>query len=436
MQGHHTTVSVFEISNLCIALAILFQVPPGSCVKREKTILEHVTKEWDNSRLSRDAEQKTLKVTAKTKVANGNFSAFSLNNKNDFYQFQSALAKSSESIQILIERSGHLVVELNLRRNSHNIITKNFITRYYTTSGKPVTQKAGLNNYFKSFCNFIGTVSGDITSVSSLNICGGIRGVIKTTNYTFLLETLPTKSEFWYQFVLKNGAKSSPWNCKVDSMILPEDDKRTARRKVRQIQLPADHKATTRYIEMYVVMDHTIYVRTGSLEGTIQRALDIVHHASMLYRQMDIYIALVGVEVWNDEDKITFPLYKGQPGIYDYVKTKKEFSKYRLYNINKHTVNDNAQLFFGVKNDHDGQAALAHICTRTRSAGVTNDILIDDIASPAVLMAHELGHTLGFTHSDKITRADPNKRERCECKKEDGVTFDYCILNGNLREYL
>ena len=55
-----------------------------------------------------------------------------------------------------------------------------------------------------------------------------------------------------------------------------------------------------------------------------------------LYRPLNIYVALVGVEVWVDKDKIDI--------VKDADKTMNNFLDYRRTNISPKYRNDNAQL--------------------------------------------------------------------------------------------
>jgi len=91
-------------------------------------------------------------------------------------------------------------------------------------------------------------------------------------------------------------------------------------------------------------MDNSIFQREGSIEATIQRAIDILNYASVLYHKLDIYLTLVGIEVWSDADKIPFERVDGSTD-YNSVRVLQEFNKYRHLKITWKVNNDNAQLF-------------------------------------------------------------------------------------------
>lgn len=55
-----------------------------------------------------------------------------------------------------------------------------------------------------------------------------------------------------------------------------------------------------------------------------------------LYRSLGIYVALVGIEIWTDKDKI--------PIVGEADKTMNNFLEYRRQHICPHHPNDNAQL--------------------------------------------------------------------------------------------
>jgi Reprolysin (M12B) family zinc metalloprotease len=62
----------------------------------------------------------------------------------------------------------------------------------------------------------------------------------------------------------------------------------------------------------------------------------IFHYSVQIYRQLDIHVVLVGVEVWNKGNKINVTG--------DATETMTNFLDYRRKVINKQHPNDNAQL--------------------------------------------------------------------------------------------
>lgn len=154
---------------------------------------------------------------------------------------------------------------------------------------------------------------------------------------------------------------------------------------VKTVRPPSNSNSSTRYIELYIVVDHALYLRSGSDKAkTIQRVVKVINYASLLYTQLNIYLPIVGIEVWTDADKFSVT------GKVDDV--LQEFASYRRKDINSHTPNDNAQMFVAEAFDEGtvGQGSMS-VCSHVGSAAVTADHHEDDWMQAATTMAHELG---------------------------------------------
>lgn len=193
--------------------------------------------------------------------------------------------------------------------------------------------------------------------------------------------------------------------------------KRFARDTMTLARPPAMSNASTRYVEMYVVIDHQLYVRSSSdLAKTVQRAVLMINYASSLYKKLNIYLALVGTEVWTAGNKFTVT---GDVG-----PVLQQFLTYRKTQISPNVSNDNAQLI--VANGFDGSIvgqASALMCSHSGGAAVSADKHEDNWESAATTLAHELGHNFGLQHDDE----DPLNITECRCPRPE--LNDYkCIM--------
>ena len=316
------------------------------------------------------------------------------------------------NVKVSITRLAKPAIQLELQRNSA-MIPKNFVKRYFMSDGEPVIERADPT---QPFCYYTGLVSDPSSSLVSLNLCDGVEGVVELSQQKFMLKSIIKNGNVWHKLSkLLSTKQRSSMKCGTS-----QDDYRnytnyyeyTKSRTSRQLQLGAGFNSSTRYIELYLVVDQHLYRRAGSIEATTKRALDIVNHVSLLYQKLNIYIALVGLEIWSDKNKIGFYRYRQNPSEYDSVKLVDGFSRYRYETINSHTSNDNAQLLVGVDLDYlvVGRATLGGICTHTVSAGITWDVDEDNYILTASIFTHELGHNLGFYHSDN------NPYRTCTCR--------------------
>lgn len=368
----------------------------------------------------------------------------SIKSKQDLEEFHSQADLIGNQIEITVARESSHNIVLYLEKNLF-VITKNFVRKFYTSNGEAIVRTADAQDVALANCYYNGRVVDYGNSLVSVSLCHGLNGFIEFGDQVYRVE--PVFNENDVEHILIDETYTEDADVKYDCATEPEKhhirheshhkygrhhDTLSNRRVARDIKLPAGSNSETRYIEVYAVMDNSIYERSGSVDAAVMRAINIMNYASGLYKMLNIYLALVGVEVWNDRNKIAYTFTSSDtidPGI-----LLKEFNEYRHFNINWNVTNDSGQLFSGerFKDGLIGKGSTTAICTQTDSGGVTYDGDEARYVRAATTMSHELGHNLGMIHSNSDTYA----LQDCECSHTDDPTFTDCIMHSSAgREY-
>lgn len=164
------------------------------------------------------------------------------------------------------------------------------------------------------------------------------------------------------------------------------------------------------YVELLVVHDHSQYIEYKANTSNIaERTMQIVNIMNAFYRQLNIFIGLVGVVLWVEKDEIQLTE--------DGDSTLTNFLKYRYEKLLPKFHHDNAQLITSTSFNGSvvGKALKGPICTHEHSGGVNTDHSHNP-AIVAVTLAHELGHNFGMEHDED---------ENCKCPDEK------CIMSSS-----
>lgn len=266
-------------------------------------------------------------------------------------------------------------------------------------------------------CYYHGTVRGYSRSSVSISICSGMRGVVVLSpRRTLGIEPLPADPGGGVHLLYRvQGAHFNAKRCAVGSgQELPThpSPQEPPHRRRRGIL------TESKYVELVMVADSQEYRRYGyNLKAMQMRMLEIANQVDAFYRPLSIRVALVGVEVWTQEDPFEISSSPGD--------TLNRFLKWRETHLVPRIHHDNAQLLIGSSfpGGTVGMASQSSMCSKDRSGGVSVDHSVSVLAV-ASTVAHELGHNLGISHDTDDRRCTcQNPRRLGGCIMEPSTGF-------------
>ncbi|KAM3914024.1 disintegrin and metalloproteinase domain-containing protein 8 [Leptodactylus fuscus] len=304
---------------------------------------------------------------------------------------------------------------LKLQKN-REFLGKEFSVTYYLEDGTELTQAQDEMDH----CFYHGYIDGEKVSSASVNLCKGISGFFQMNGQMYLIEPLPEEegqgAHAVYKFEhlkKKRGTCQDSYNStvydygpKLASMLKPQPWRSTPL------------QTSTRYVELFLVVDHSEYLKYRDIPTVQHRMKEIVNHVDQLYRPLNFRIALIGMEIWTNKDKILLSSNAGE--------TLDNFLSWRKSDLLRKKIHDNAQLITGMDFEGStvGLATKLAMCT-SDSGGVNQDHSANPIGA-ASTMAHEMGHNLGMAHDEDVEKCSCSvSREKggCVMSKSVGIVF-------------
>ncbi|XP_070823311.1 disintegrin and metalloproteinase domain-containing protein 15 isoform X1 [Chaetodon trifascialis] len=330
-----------------------------------------------------------------------------------------------DRLQCGLEMAGRLLL-LDLEKN-HDLLPQPPNVFYYLPNGTGVSVRTDP----VSHCYYHGSVRGFPQSRVALSTCSGLRGII-AINSTLSFELRPQEDDHHHRphhqaeeehggggsggdgsggsgggggdeeglhLLFSTSPLEGAGGCGVSHTAVPPIHSSTHTHRRRR-----DILSETKYIELVLVADHQEFLNYQKNNKTIiYRMLDVANQVDWFYRPLNVRVALTGLEIWSDRDKIRV---EKSP-----TDTLNNFLEWRTRELLPRLHHDNAQLVMGGSFDGTtvGMASQSSMCSRDRSGGVNVDHLVS-VLGVASTVAHELGHNLGMSHD--------TAERRCSCQNE------------------
>ncbi|KAM4036553.1 disintegrin and metalloproteinase domain-containing protein 28-like [Anomaloglossus baeobatrachus] len=285
-------------------------------------------------------------------------------------------------------RLGRKPIVIHLEK-TEDLFADNYTESHYLDDGTLVTSRPEQ----KDHCNYQGYVKHENNSVVTLSTCYGLSGLIQTQEQRFFIE--PLKFTDSGEHAIYEQMEGLRTGCGVS-------DNATKQRPPSFISFraSADEKKNMweakKYIELFLVADLSMYKKYDNDKEVVkERLIKVVNFINTIYKSINIFVALIGIEIWDSSDQIQV--------VSDYNVLLQRFQTWRIQNLLPRKPHDNAQFITNVDFEGStvGLATVSAMCDAI-SAGINQDHSIF-ASSVGATIAHEMGHNLGMNHDDSCT---------------------------------
>ncbi|XP_040530710.1 disintegrin and metalloproteinase domain-containing protein 8 isoform X3 [Gallus gallus] len=310
---------------------------------------------------------------------------------------------------------------LHLEKN-RELLGQRYTETHYLADGTEVTVKPDVQDH----CFYQGHVEGHANSAASISTCSGLSGFFRVNETVFLLKPLDEHEAGQHAVYRASHLRMKRSACLEAALEYDHDPKIAAPLKLYRWKSARLHRGP-RYVELVLVVDNEEFRKYKDLRRVQNRMKEIVNHVDKLYQSLGLRVALIGLEVWSNRDKITVSRKAEE--------TLENFLRWREMDLLKRKQHDNVQLITGI-DFHDTTVGLAKklaMCTRD-SGGVNQDHSVDPIGAASTL-AHEMGHNLGMSHDEDIADCHcPVSKERGGCVMAAKISSAYPRLFSTCSE--
>ncbi|XP_005670491.2 disintegrin and metalloproteinase domain-containing protein 28 isoform X1 [Sus scrofa] len=302
------------------------------------------------------------------------------------------------------------IAVLYLKKNK-DLLAPGYTETHYNSSGKEVTTSPQIMDN----CYYQGHIINETVSDASISTCRGLRGYFSQGEQRYFIEPLsPTAQDEQEHALFKDEPQEQQTNsdCGMDDVLWAHGFHRN--------MVPPDSSLNSKdwkswerkkYVEYYLVLDNGEFIKYHQdAEEIRKRVFEMVNYINMLYKKLNTHVALIGMEIWNDKDKIHITSNASS--------TLENFSQWRGNVLLRRKPHDVAQLITakGFSGTTVGLAFMSTMCSPYHSVGLIQDHSNNGLRV-AGTMAHEMGHNFGMFHDT----------DNCQCSSA------VCVMDRALR---
>ncbi|XP_018110573.2 zinc metalloproteinase-disintegrin-like batroxstatin-2 [Xenopus laevis] len=308
--------------------------------------------------------------------------------KLHFQHKRDTQSKYPNTVQYEVQLEGEPLV-LKLEK-TEDLISEDYTETQYLPDGTPKETSPEIQDH----CYYQGGVENDSSSLVSISTCNGLSGIIQTRGRRYLIEPLKQTDSEEHAVFPYQAQESTPRTCGVTNTTYMEGNFSKTSFSTNNEERKEFLKSK-KFIQLYMVADNSMFNKySRSTENVRRRIFEIVNFVNVVYKQMNIFVALTGIEVWDRTDKFTVVSSANED--------LRMFSEWRKNDLLPRKAHDNAQ--FITNTDFDGAtvglAYVGTLCSSTLSTGVIQDHSQQSISIGATV-AHEMGHNLGMNHDEE-----------------------------------
>ncbi|XP_042839143.1 disintegrin and metalloproteinase domain-containing protein 28 isoform X4 [Panthera tigris] len=284
-------------------------------------------------------------------------------------------------------------------KKSKGLLAPGYTETHYNSTGGEVTTSPQIMDD----CYYQGHVINEKVSDASISTCRGLRGYFSQGDQRYFIEPLsPTNQDAQEHALFKYDPEEKKANstCGTDDILWVHGSRQNVVPPATSLVKSKDRKGRERkkYIEFYLVLDNGEFKKHNQDPEEIRkRVFEMANYVNMLYKKLNTHVALVGMEIWNDKDKI-----KITPNA---SFTLENFSKWRGSVLPRRKRHDIAQLITATELSGTtvGLAFMSTMCSPYHSVGIVQDHS-ENVLRVAGTMAHEMGHNFGMFHDSYVCK--------------------------------
>uniref|UniRef100_A0A194AR91 Metalloproteinase type III 2 n=1 Tax=Micrurus tener TaxID=1114301 RepID=A0A194AR91_9SAUR len=312
--------------------------------------------------------------------------------------------KYEDTMQYEFQVNGEPVV-LHLERNK-GLFSEDYTETHYSSDDTEITTSPPVQDH----CYYHGYIQNDADSSAVISACDGLKGHFKHQGETYFIEPLKLSESGSHAIYKDENVEKEDETLKICVVTQTTWESDESIEKISQLTNTPEqdrYLQVKKYIEFYVVVDNRMYRHYKCKKRAIKRRVyEMVNLLNTIYRPLNFYIALIGLEIWSHRDKINI---ETDAGI-----TLNSFGEWRENVLLPRKRNDNAQLLTRIQFNGTviGLGYVGTICSLQKSVAVIQDYSRkSNLVASA--MAHEMGHNLGINHD----------RASCSCTAGPCIMF-------------